>query len=128
MDEQRDDQCGELPTSIHRLLGFNKGKSLASLNNNGLRTYFDEVALLIQNLGVHILALCETKLGSSFPRVLTAINNYEQERLDRTCHGGFVSINVRNSINCKRITDLPRSVLELICIEVSLLVISLFFF
>ena len=74
--------------------------------------------MLIQNLRIHVLALCEAKLGPSFPRELTAIIGYEQERLDRTCHGRGVSIYIRNSINCKRRTDLPRDDLELICIEV----------
>ena len=75
--EQRDNHCRGLPTSIHRSLGFNKGMPLASLNINGLRTHFDEVTLLIQKLGIHILVLLETKLGSSFLRELTAINGYE---------------------------------------------------
>ena len=117
-NEQRDDQCGGLPALIHRPLGLNKGMSIASLNINGLRTHIDEVALLMQNLGIHNLVLCENKLGPSFPGGLTAINGYEQERLDRTCHGGGVSIYIRNSINYKRRTDLPRDDLELICIEV----------
>ena len=73
---------------------------IASLNSNGPRTHIDEVALLIQSLEIHILELSETKLGPSFPRKLTAINGCEQERLDRTCHGGDVPIYMRNSINC----------------------------
>ena len=81
-NEQRYDQCGGLPASIHRPFGFNKGMSIASLNINGLHTHIDEVASIIQNLGIHILALCETKLRPSFPRELTAINGYEQEPLD----------------------------------------------
>ena len=107
-----------LPTSINRPLGFNKGISIASLNINGLCTHFDELALLIQTLGIHFLALCENKVGPSFPREITATNGYEKERLDRTCHGGGVSIYVRHTINYKRRTDLPIGDLELICIEV----------
>jgi len=38
---------------IHRSLGFNKGMSIASLSINGLRTHFDQVALLIQNKVIH---------------------------------------------------------------------------
>ena len=117
-NEQRDDQCGGLPALIHRPPGLNKGMSIPSLNIYGLRTHIDEVALLMQNLGIYIFALCETKLGPSFPGGLTAINGYEQECLDQTCHGGGVSIYIRNSINYKRRTDLPRDDLELICIEV----------
>ena len=47
-------------------------------------------------------------------RELTVIYGYEQERLDRTYHGGGVSIYLRNSIHCKRRTILPTSDLELI--------------
>ena len=52
----------------HRSLRFNKGMAIASLNINGLRTHYDEVAFIIQNLGINILALCETELGPSLPR------------------------------------------------------------
>ena len=86
--EQRDDQCGGLRTSIHWPLRLNKGMSIAPLNINGLRTQIGEVALLIQNPGIRILALRETKLGPFFPRELTVINGYKQEHLGRTCHGG----------------------------------------
>ena len=51
--ELRDDQCGGHLTLIHRSLGFNKGMSIAPLSINGLRTQFDEVALLIQNKVIH---------------------------------------------------------------------------
>ena len=116
-NEQRDDQYSDLPTAIPRPLGLKKGMSITSLNINGLRTHIDWVALLIQNLRIHAIVLCETKLGTSFPRELAVINGYIQER-DRTCNGEGVSIYIRNSINYQRRTDLPRGDLELIYIKV----------
>ena len=84
----------------HQHLGFKKGMAIASLNINGLRSHLDEIQLL--NLGIHILALNETKLDPEFPKELTTGAGYQQERLDRTCNGGGVSIYIRDSVKYKR--------------------------
>ena len=47
---------------------------------------------MIKRLGIHILALNETKLDNSSPKELTDISGYQQLRLDRSCHGGGVSV------------------------------------
>ena len=77
-------------------LGFRKGMSIASLNVNSLRGLYDEVQLLLrnfgmsvgilvsENLGIHVLALNETKLDPECPNELTTISGYQQERRDRT--------------------------------------------
>ena len=39
-------------------------------------------------------------------------------RLDRTCHGGGISIYIRDSVNFKPRDDIPADGLELICIEI----------
>ena len=49
-------------------------------------------------LGIQILALNETKLDPEFPKELTSMSGYQQERLERTCNGGGVSIYIRDSI------------------------------
>ena len=92
--------------------------AVASLNVNGLRSHLDEVQLLINNLGIHILALNETKLDPNYPKELTSIAGYQQERLERTCNGGGVSIYIRDSIKYKPRSDVPVDDLEIICIEV----------
>ena len=107
-----------MPNGSHQQLGFKKGMAIASLNINGLRSYLDEVQLLIRNLGIHILALNEIKLNPEFPKELTSVAGYQQERLERTCNGGGVSIYIRDSIKHKRRLDIPTDDLELICIEV----------
>ena len=53
----------------------------------------------IKALGIHILALNETKLNPEFPKELIRVVGYQQERLERTCNDGGVSIYIRNSIN-----------------------------
>ena len=102
----------------HQRLGYKKGMAIASLNINGLRSHQDELKLLIKGLGIHILALNETKLDPEYPKELTKVSGYQQERLDRTCHGGGVSIYIRDSIRYKVRSDVPTDDLELICIEV----------
>ena len=92
--------------------------AIASLNVNGLRGNLDEIQVLINNLGIHILALNETKLDPNYPKELTSIAGYQQERLERTCNGGGVSIYVRDSIKYKPRPDVPVEDLEIICIEV----------
>ena len=54
--------------------------TIASLNINGLRSHLDEVQLLIRSLGIHILALNETKLDPHYPKELTSLPGYQQER------------------------------------------------
>ena len=46
------------------------------------------------------------------------ISGYQQERRDRACRGGGVSIYIRDSIKYTRRYDLPENQLELICIEI----------
>ena len=88
---------------------------IVSLNVNGLRSHTDEVQLLIRHLGIHILALNETKLDPDYPKELTRFVGYQQERLDRT---GGVSIYIRDSIKYKPQSDVSIDDLEIICIEV----------
>ena len=70
------------------------------------------------HINIHILALNETKLNPEFPKELTCVAGYQQERLERTCNGGGVSIYIRDSIKYKRRPDIPSDDLALICIEV----------
>ncbi len=102
----------------HRQLGFRKGMVIASLNINGLRGKFDEIQLLMHEMGLHILALNETKLDPSYSKQLTTVAGFQQQRLDRTCNGGGVAIYIRDSIKYKIRDDVPIDNLELICIEV----------
>ena len=91
--------------------------AIASLNINGIPSHLDEVKLMMKRLGIHILALKETKLDNSVPKELTKVSGYQQIRLYRTSHGGGISIYVRDSINFKPRDDIPIDGLELICIE-----------
>ena len=65
-------------TGCRQHMGYTKGMAIASLNVNGLRSHLDKVKILMTDLGIHILALNETKLE------LTNVAGYQQERLERT--------------------------------------------
>ena len=67
-----EDGCSTGQSGLSRQrLGFKKGMAIASLNVNSLRSHLGEVQLLINNLGIHILALNETKLDPNYPKELT---------------------------------------------------------
>ena len=106
-------------TGSHQHLGFKRGMAIASLNINGLRSHHDEIKLLLNDQGILILALNETKLDASVPKELSATSIYQQKRLDRTCNGGGVSIYVRDSIKMTPRDDVPSHGLELLCVEIS---------
>ena len=109
---------GEGRCYYHHPSSSKKGLTIASLNINGLRGHFDKLQLFLQSSGIHILALNETKLDPQYPKELTAVAGYQQERLDRTCNGGGVSLYVRDSIKFKPRDDVPTDSLELICVEI----------
>ena len=92
--------------------------AIASMNINGLRSHLDEVQLLIRSLGIHILAINETKLDPNYPKELTSLPGFQQECIDRASSGGGVSIYIRDSIKYKLRSDVPVDDLEIICIEV----------
>ena len=58
------------------------------------------------------------QLDPGYPKELPDISGFQQERLDRTCHGCGVSIYIRESIRYKPRSDVPSEDLETICIEV----------
>ena len=109
---------GEGRGYYHHPLSSKKDLTIASLNINGLRGHFDGLQLFLQSSGIHILALNETKLDPQYPKELTAVAGYQQERLDRTCNGGGVSLYVRDSVKFKPRDDVPTDSLELICVDI----------
>ena len=99
-------------------LDSKKGILIASLNINGLRCHFDEIQLLLDDLGIHVMALNETKLDPGYPSELTTIPGYEHEQRERTCRDGGISVYIRDSVRYTLRCDLPENSIELICIEI----------
>ena len=93
--------------------------AIAPLNISGLRSHHDEIKLLLNDQGIHIFALNETKLDASIPKELIEISGYQRKRLARTCNGGGVAFYVRDSIKIIPRDDVPSDGLELLCVEIS---------
>ena len=109
------------PTGSRQHLGFQRGMAIESLNTNGLRNHLDEIEFLLNGKGIHILALNETKLDGSIPKELTEISGYQQQRIERTCNGGGVSLYVKDSIKMTPRVYVLSEGLELLCVEISTL-------
>ena len=94
--------------------------TIASLNVNSLLLHIDEIRMLVSELGIHILALNETKLDRSIDDSLVGIEGYTLKRCDRDRHGGGVAIYIKDTLLDKFTVreDLPKSNLELVCIEI----------
>ena len=101
-------------------LGHRKGMTIASINVNSLLLHIDEVRMLVNELGIHILALNETKLDKSIDDSLVGIEGYTIKRCDRDRHGGGVAIYIKDTMLDKSTMreDLPKSNLEFVCIEI----------
>ncbi len=65
-------RIGSVQGGSNQHIRHKKGMAYASLNVNGLRSHLDEVKLLIRDLGLHILALNETKLDHNLSKELPA--------------------------------------------------------
>ena len=99
-------------------LAFRKGMVIASLNINSLLLHKDELASILFEKEIHIMALNETKLDKKMAKYLLEIKSYKFEREDRNRHSGGVAVDIRDSIKYTRRDDVPINGLELVCIEV----------
>ena len=94
--------------------------TIASLKVNSLLLHIDEIRMLVNELGIHILALNETKLDKSIDDSLVGIEGYTLKKCHRDRHGGGVAIYIKDTLldNFTVREDLPKSNLELVCIEI----------
>ena len=83
--------------------------------------HLDQIKLLLNEQGIHILALNETKIDQNYSNELLEIEKYKFMRLDRNRNGGGVGIYCRNSMQCVQHNDIPSSDLEIIWIEITYL-------
>ena len=81
--------------------------------------HIDQLRIYMLPKTVDILAINETRLDSSILNGEVSIPGYTLERKDRNRSGGGVALYIRDSINYKRLNDLPDANLELISIQVS---------
>ena len=77
--------------TLHQHLGFTRGLTIVSLNVSSLRNHHDEIQLLLRDHDIHMIAINETKLDSSYSTELPRTNSFEHERKDKTCNGRGVT-------------------------------------
>ena len=112
MDDIAPDQQiidGVLTSTISNSIPKSRGFKMASLNITSLPA---------QDQNLDLLAINETRLGSTNQTSLMSLKGYELIRCDRNCSGGGVSLYLRSSINYKERTDLINNEIEALCIEI----------
>ena len=78
--------------------GHRKGMVIASLNVNSLLLHIDEIRTVVKDLGIHILAMNETKLDGTIDDALVRIDGYSIKRCNRNRNGGGVALYIIDSI------------------------------
>ena len=94
--------------------------TIASLNVNSLLFHIEEIRTLVRDLGIHILAINETKLDGNIDDTLVSIDGYSIKRCDRNRNGGGVALYIKDSIADRSSVreSLPETALESSCLEV----------
>ncbi len=83
-----------------------KGLLFAHLNICSLRYKIHEICGLVESNDIHVLAITEMHLDSSFEDSEDAVHGYNLFRRDRNKHGGGVAIYVQNHIPARECYDL----------------------
>lgn len=97
-----------------------KGLKIAHLNICSLRNKLVELTEILECNNIHILALTETHLDSSFSDEFVSIQGYNILRKDRNRHGGGVAIYIQNHIPVKIRNDLMPNSVEALWLQVHL--------
>lgn len=103
-----------------------KGMHIGHINIQGVQNKMDEIKLMLNSSknNVHILGLSETKLKAFHPSHAFDAENYCLYREDRVLNdrrkegGGGIIVYVKNSIKCKRRSDLECDDIECMFLEV----------
>ena len=86
-------------SSTFKLSG--KGLLIAHVNICSLRNKVPDLCMIMKTNGIHIMAISEIHLDSSFEDVELAVDGYTLFRKDRTRYGGGVAVYVQNHIPVK---------------------------
>lgn len=91
-----------------------RGLSIAHININSLRNKINEVTELLFEHKLHILAISETHLDSSFEDTELEISGYNIYRNDRNRYGGGVAFYVQNHVPVKIRMDMMQYNIEIL--------------
>ena len=119
MDSTGENQVDEITNYKTNVLSYYKyNMSVAHININSIWNRIDEVKLLLNEGLLHILAISETKLNSTYNSSLLQHPHYRTLRRDRKKGGGGLLVYIKNSVSAYRRTKLEPSDMESICIDV----------
>ena len=97
-----------------------KGMLLAHLNVCSLRNKVHELCHLVESNNIHILAISESHLDSSFDDSEVEMHGYNLFRKDIDKNGGGVLIYVQNHIPAKVRYDLMKNEIEALWLQIQL--------
>ena len=86
---------------------------------NSLTLHLDEIKMLLHDKEIHLFALNVTELDTTISNDVLQSQDYLFERLDHNREVRRVAIYRKDNYVSKLREDMPRSLLELICIEIS---------
>ena len=97
-----------------------KGLLIAHLNVCSLRNKMSDLCTLMKLNNIHILAISETHVDSSFEDSSLGVNGYSLFRKDRNQYGGGVAVYVQSNIPVKIRRDLMLVDIEALWLQVHL--------
>lgn len=95
-----------------------KGLRIGHININSLRNTTDEIAELISEHELHILAISRTHLELSFEDTEVYIKGYNIYRKDRNKYGGGVAVCAQHNIPVKICKDMIKDEIEALWVQV----------
>lgn len=94
-----------------------KGLKIAHININSIRNKIHEITEILNNDNIHVLAISETHLDSTFDDSALSILGYNIFRRDRNSHGGGVAFFIQEHIAVKIRKDLMCYEIETIWLQ-----------
>ena len=110
-------------TNLMSLKGDNlKNPFLSYLNINSLCYKIVDLRHILEQTGIEIVAVSETKLSEEFPDSQFVIDGYTfpAYRRDRNSYGGGLIVFTRKDLITKRIIELESTEIEVICLELTI--------
>ena len=77
-----------------------------------------EIKALRKEYGIHIVAVYETKIDNNISDQALEVEDYSVVRLDGTRHEGGVFIYCCDTLEFRKLDDIPTLTLEMVCIEI----------
>ena len=105
-----------------KLLKDKKNPFLCHLNINSLHHKIVDLGHVLNQTGIEIVAISETKLCSDFPDAQFQVDGYAYPpyRKDRTKHGGGIMVFVKNDLITKRKQEFESDSVETISLELTI--------